>query len=122
MMKHLLALVLALSASTAFAGNVTASINGREVRLPECEGTVQINNGGTDNQLNAVFRKVKNCSNIEISSGKTYKMSQPEGQRGGSYTVFTAQALARGDYYTQINVYSNSKTHYDTVTVYFSVR
>lgn len=121
-MKKFIALFLALSAlSSAFAGDVYPKIDGSQVYLPSCGGTIQINNGGVNQQLNAVFRKVEDCSNVTLQDGRSYKMNQTPGARSGSYTVVTAAELNPGTYSTTIYISSNSGAHQDRAIVYFTV-
>ncbi len=121
MKKLLLALVLAFASISAFAGDIYPTVDGYQVYLPSCGGTIQINNGGANQQLNAVLRNVQNCSNVTLQDGRHYEMNQPQGSRGGSYTVLTASQLSPGTYSTIVTISSDSGKHYDRAIVYFTV-
>lgn len=115
-----LALVSLVVTAQAFAGTVWLSV-GETRNLPSCGGQVKVNNGGNDKQLNLVFSKVKNCSNVIIGS-KEYKIKGDQGKRNGSYTLVTADELRRGSYTAEASIESNSRVHADTIKVKFSVR
>lgn len=119
-MFGLVALSLMLSAS-AFADYVTAKVGGPAKYLASCGGTVKVNNGGNDNQLNITFKDVQDCSYVILQDGRQYQMKQPQGERSGSYTILTASQLRPGSYTTSITLQSASGKHWDIIKVPFTV-
>lgn len=117
-----LVMVSALFASSAFAGYVSIGVGTGERALPSCGGTVEVNNGGNDNQLNVVFRNVQDCSNLSIpEKNKTYKLQEQVRGRGGSYTVTTAEKKRTGFHSADLSLESNSGAHGDEIEVYYEV-
>lgn len=117
-----LAMVSALFAANAFAGFVSIGVGTGERALPSCGGTVEVNNGGNDNQLNVVFRNVQDCSNLSIpEKNKTYKLQEQVRGRGGSYTVTTAEKKRTGFHSAELTLESNSGAHSDEIEVFYEV-
>lgn len=120
---------LMLNAHVAQASNVVLTA-GNIVRLPECGGTLQLQQqarAGAD-QINLIFREVRNCSNFDIVSKtfgligieyKARKISEnSNGARSGSFTL-PGRVLERGLNDVQVAVYSNSRKHEDTISLVF---
>lgn len=98
---------------------------GQTKRLPSCGGTISINNGGNDDQVNVVFRSVDNCSNFDILSAngepvayENKKLQQTHDGRGGSFTI-PSRYYDWGRNTVKIRVNSNSNKHQDTVKIKF---
>lgn len=115
------ALVAMMMSVSAFADHLTVKVNGKAKELPSCGGTVKVNNGGNDNQLNITFKNVEDCSYVILQDGRTYQMKQPQGERNGSYTILNANELRSGSYTTTVTVQSLSGKHWDIIKVPFSV-
>lgn len=117
-----IALISGLFAANAFAGYVSIGVGTGERALPSCGGTVEVNNGGNNNQLNVVFRNVQDCSNLSIpEKAKTYKLQEQVRGRGGSYTVTTAEKKRPGFHSAELTLESNSGAHSDEIEVYYEV-
>jgi hypothetical protein len=85
-----------------------------------CGGTVEVNNGGNDNQLNIVFRHVVDCSNIDFN-GKHYEMNQARGARSGSYTILMADDRRAGEHTQLVKLSSDSGAHFENIYVHYRI-
>jgi hypothetical protein len=127
MLKKILLSIAALSlaySAAAFAGYRTMTI-GQMTDLPECEGTVSVNNGGNGDQVNVVFHNVQQCSNFDILANGSYwanyrakKLQQQGYGRGGSFTI-PQRLMGDGLNSIEIVVHSDRGAPEDHVTVNF---
>lgn len=120
MRKVLSTLVLAASsliALSASAGYVEMTI-GQTAKLPSCLGTVTVNNGGNDDQVNLVFEKVEFCSYMDTSNNKDQRIEQ---MKKVSRTISTAGENSNGYKTIYVTVHSESNAHSDTIAVKFKV-
>jgi hypothetical protein len=129
-MKHALLSLFTVFAISAQAEQINLAI-GQEKTLGSCGGSIEATESDTGNtgseQVNLVFRKVKDCSNFDIlkANGETLanyssKKLQDQGAlRGGSFTL-PKKLIATGMNYIKVNLKSNSGAHSDTITVRFN--
>ncbi len=132
-MKKLNVLVLfALLMSSFSAMAMRIDMNGGEVSLPSCGGTIEAKGGifqaaahGSDsNQINLIVRDSEYCSNFIIeTTGKVYKFEGRPGTYHGSYSI-TADKLDMGWNQIDLIVRSNNEgpfAHRDRVSVWVNV-
>jgi hypothetical protein len=113
--------VLAMSLlSNAYAGYVSLRV-GQSAYLPSCGGTIAVNNGGNDNQLNLVFSRVAQCSNYIDFQGRHYRLQGQQPNYFGSFTATTASQSQPGWQTSRFYVRSNSGAHADTIDVSYFV-
>lgn len=127
-MKLTLMSLFAIFAVAAQAEQITLSI-GQTKSLGSCGGTIEATESaqGSGEQVNLVFRQVKDCSNFDIlkANGETLnnysskKLQEQGSSRGGSYTI-PKKLIADGMNYIKVNLKSNSGAHSDTITVRFN--
>lgn len=119
------AIVAAFLAIPAMAGQLFMQLGDSEF-LPDCGGTIQVKKSGNGNgeQVNLIFRDVKQCSNFDITSStyqtETYKRKKigTEGNRSGSFTI-PKRFIDGGVNSISIVVRSNSGKTQDNVEVQF---
>ena len=113
------ALTFGLFASSAFA-DIDLTVGGGERSMSFCGGTVEVNNGGSDNQLNIVFRRVENCSNVDFN-GRNYEMSGRQGARNGSFTILMADDRRAGEHTQFVKLSSDSGAHFEDIYVHYRI-
>jgi hypothetical protein len=108
------------SVTSAFAGYVSVRV-GQSAYLPSCGGTIAVNNGGNDDQLNLVFSRVAQCSYYIDYLGRQYRLQGQQPNYFGSFTATTAHQSQPGWHVSRFTLRSNSGAHSDTIDVSYYV-
>ena len=108
--KGLLAVVVALSTTTAFA-----DFNGSYTRLPDCGGTANVSQTSRNVQL--VFDGVKFCKTV-IVNGAEYKLEENYDR---TFSGKIALENRVGDNRVRVVVESGSKKHQDSFIAFYTV-
>jgi hypothetical protein len=87
--------------------------------LGSCGGTIEVNNGGNDNQVNVVLREVENCTFYNDSRGNDQRVQLRA--KGQSFTLTTADEESDGSKKIHLVLHSNGDGHRDDVTIKFRV-
>lgn len=128
-----LAAIVSLSAKAEPAPAAAAGYDilrvGGSAFLDSCGGTVSINNGANDDQINVVFKGVKECSQFDITNenggyvgdynAKRLTDSDSDDTRSGSFTI-PAEYINLGLNTVTLKIASKSGKHADYITVVYS--
>ena len=109
----------ALISASSFAGYVSVSVGG-SAYLNSCGGTVEVNNGGNDNQVNLVFRGVNQCSFYEDSEGNRQRLNLGYSSTN-AYTISTANQNSLGSHTIRVYLRSKKGGHSETIDVSYYV-
>lgn len=119
MLKTFSSLVLVATALASFSAMADVEITiGQTKSLPYCGGSITVNNGGNDNQVNLVFEGVKNCTFLDIPNKKDQRV---ELNQKVSRTITTAGENSNGYKVAQLVLHSNGYNTYDKINVSFRV-